>query len=353
VGDYLLADCLWNAASAEWGLKALDRAEADYREALRLMTRAQGADSPRVGRLHGNLAMIMRSRSRYPEALIEAELGLAIDLRALGPEHPAVQIDHGNLGLTHYHLGHFQRSRELLAMTAAAQRAQSGADSPALAGTLINLGLVRIEAPDLGAAENAFSESLCIWEKHYGRDYPGARLALGGLGTVHVLQGLLDRGEAELIEVQKADEKRDDRDDASIYYWLGEARRLRKDAAGAVSLDRQALQRAQQGSGENSRYTALAHHYLGLALRDSGNILGAEKELRAALAAFSYLPNAAHPWAASTGLELAGLLVARADAGDERRQLVVQAISIREQFLGAEDPRTVAARTLLLQVSKH
>lgn len=88
VGDYLLADSLWTAASAEWGLKSLDRAENDYREALRLMTRAQGADSPRVGRLHGNLAMIMRSRSRYPEALTEAELGLAIDLQALGPEHP-------------------------------------------------------------------------------------------------------------------------------------------------------------------------------------------------------------------------------------------------------------------------
>ncbi len=202
VGDYLLGDSLWNAASAEWGLHSLDRAEAGYREALPLMTRYQGADGPWVGQLHGNLAMVMRGQSRYASALDEAQQGLAIDLKALGPDHPRVLTDRGNLGLTEYHLGHYRQARELLEQVAAAQRARAGADSPSQAGTLINLGLVLIEVPDLDAAETALTESLRIWEKNYGREFAGAQAALGSLGNVQLLKGQLALAETELTEVR-------------------------------------------------------------------------------------------------------------------------------------------------------
>jgi serine/threonine-protein kinase len=352
-GDYLLADGLLALGNAEWGLKSLGRAEADYRDALLLMTLTHGADSPRVGFLHGNLAMVMRSQSRYAQALEESEQGLAIDEKALGPNHPKTLLERGALGLTHYHLGHYNQARELLERVAATQRAQTGPDNPAQAGTLINLGLVLIEVPDLDAAEKAFAESLRIWEKNYGREYPGAQIALGGLGNVHVLQGQFESAEAELTEVRTNNDKRGAKDDAQIYYWLGEARRLRKDAAGAVILDREALQRAQHDSGENSRYAALAHHYLGLALRDSGDTAGAERELRAALASFTYIPNAAHPWAATTRLELAELLALRTDAREESLRLTGEAIAIRAQFLGPDDAHTQQARQLLLEIQQQ
>jgi len=353
-GDYLLADSLIALGNAEWGLKSLDRAETDYREALRLMTLTHGADSPRVGFLHGNLAMVMRGQSRYALALEESEQGLAIDQKVLGPNHPKVLAERGSLGLTHYQLGHYRQARELLEQVAAAQREQAGPDNPVRAGTLINLGLVLIEVPDLDAAEKAFSESLRLWEKNYGREYPGAQSALGGLGTVHTLQGRFESAEAEMTEVRTNDDKHGDKADSPIYYWLGESRRLRKDAAGAMLLDREALLRAQQDSGENSRLAALAHHYLGLALRDGGDTTGAENELRAALASFAYIPNAQHPWAATTRLELGKLLAERAEGRDEGQRLIAEAVAIREQFFGADDARTREARALLpLAASKR
>jgi serine/threonine protein kinase len=350
VGDDLLADSLLAVGNAEWGLKSLDRAEVDYREALRLTTLTRGPESWQAGALHGDLAMLMRSRSRYTEALEESEQALAIDEKALGAKHPKVLQERGSLGLTHYHLGHYGQARELLEQVAATQREQAGTDNPSQAGTLINLGLVLIEIPDLDAAEKDFAESLRIWEKNYGRDYPGAQVALAGLGNVHMLQGRFDRAETELGEVQKADEKRGDKGDASIWYWLGEARRRQNDAIGAVRLNREALLRAQQDVGEKSRYAALAHHYLGLALRDSGDAAGAEQEWHAALASFGYIPNARLPWAATTRLELGRLLATRADARDESRQLLSEAVAIREQFFGAQDPRTIEARSAMLAV---
>ena len=117
-----------------------------------------------------------------------------------------------------------------------------------------------------------------------------------------------------------------------------------------MSLDREALLRAREDAGENSRYAALAHHYLGLALRDSGDRAGAEQELRAALASFGYIPDARHPWAATTRLALGRLLGARTDTRDESRQLLSEAVAIREQFLGAQDPRTIEARGAMQMV---
>jgi hypothetical protein len=85
-------------------------------------------------------------------------------------------------------------------------------------------------------------------------------------------------------------------------------------------------------------------------LRDSGDSAGAEQELRAALASFGYIPNARHPWAATTRLELGRLLAARADTQNESRRMLSEAVDIREQFLGSRDPRTIEARAAMLSV---
>jgi eukaryotic-like serine/threonine-protein kinase len=347
VETYLLADSLWNAGSAAWGSKRLDRAESDYREALRLMTLNQGADSPRVGQLHGNLAMVMRSESRYGDALREAEQGLAIDLKALGPDHPRVLVDRANLGLTQYHLGHYAEAGELLKGAATSQRELAGADDPALAGTLINLGLVLIEQAELDAADDTFSRSLQIWTRRYGRDFPGAQAALAGLATVNLLRGHLDQARLQLDEVQAADLKRGENDDYSLYQWRGELQRLRGDAQAAVDIEREGLARSRKGTGERSRYTALSHHYLGLALRDGGDRAAAIAELRAALRSFDYIPGAEHPWAARTRLELAHLLATQPDTRPEARKLATEALSIRKKFLESEDPRIDEASTFL------
>ena len=345
--DALMADTLKQAGNAAWGIKQMDQARKLYNEALAISERAQGADSPMVASLHENLAHVLSDQARYAQAAEEMQKALAISTKILGAQHPSVLTQRGYLGLYNFYLGNYATARSLLESVVAEQRAQAGAQSPVVALALANLGLVLAEGTDLDAAENTFGEALRIDEATNGRDSEAAQIALGNLAYVHRLKGELDRAQTELLEVQRNEEKHGIDDDPELYYQLGEVQRLRGNAAQAVDLDRKALQFALAGPGESSDSAALAHDYLGLALRDAGDTAGAERELRAALASFAgYVPNAEHPRAATTRLELALLLATRAESHEEAARLVADAAAIRERFLGQDDSRTRDAQAI-------
>jgi hypothetical protein len=135
---------------------------------------------------------------------------------------------------------------------------------------------------------------------------------------------------------------------------IGEIKRRLGDAATAVELQKTALQMSQKQNGEASRYTAMAHHLLGLALRDVADAVGAERELRAALASYvAYLPpRGEHPLAATTRYELGKLLALRPDSNAEAASLLGDVVAIREKFLGPGDARTLEGRVALAQIKR-
>jgi tetratricopeptide (TPR) repeat protein len=104
----------------------------------------------------------------------------------------------------------------------------------------------------------------------------------------------------------------------------------------------------------NARQTALSHFYLGLALSDAGDKAEAESELRAAIAAYRALlpPDGAHPFSASARLALGRLLAAQPEAHDEGVALLRESVALREQFLGADDARTLEAMQALAAVTR-
>ncbi|MEO5624206.1 MAG: hypothetical protein ABIQ78_12385, partial [Dokdonella sp.] len=105
-----------------------------------------------------------------------------------------------------------------------------------------------------------------------------------------------------------------------------------------------------EAKGESAESVALAHEYLGRVLRDSGDTTGAEVELRASLASYAgFIAKAEHPAAATMRLELGQLLIAQPDTREEGLSLLAEAVTLREQFLGDDDPLTAQARTALRQ----
>ncbi len=344
---------LSTAGGASWGLSNSSEAESLYREALAIALRDAGPDDLDVAHARSNIGMVLQTQSRYAEAQQMEQQALATDEKVLGPDHPLTMTARRDLGLSYFHQGHYAQARAALEQTLAAQRRRLGNEHPALAGTEINLGLVLIDSGDLVEADRILTEALGIFQKKFGREYQGTRIVLGNLGATHALQGDLDRAEKELVEVTEQEHRLGivEQDSFITLYRLGEVKRLRGDAAAAVELERSALAGAQKTRGESSRLTAMAHHLLGLALRDQGNGAGAERELRAALVSYAgYIPKAEHPLAATTRYELALLLIQRDADRAEGIALLTEAVSLREKFLGADEPRTKQARDALAKL---
>ena len=203
---------------------------------------------------------------------------------------------------------------------------------------------------DLAAAEAepVLTEAVSIFEKKYGPDYQGVVMALGNLAAAHIAMGKLDAASAELDRVTAHEQGTSDKDRSLTLMRLGELQRLRGDLAAAIELHRRAVAGSKELHGENHRFSANAHEQLARSLRASGDTHGAEQEFRAALASYAgYLPNGEHPMAATASYELGQLLVRVQETHDEGLQLLGSAATMREKFLGADDPATQEARAAL------
>jgi serine/threonine protein kinase len=351
----LLFRALTQAGSASWGLKDIVKAASYFQEALAVASRDGGPQEFNAATAQSNLAIALRADSHFAEAAKLDEQALATYEHVLGPDHLKVMNVRRDMGLSYYHLGEYAKARAVFEKVLAAQRASLGSRHPSIAGTEINLGLVLTDIGDLPAAEQAQTEAIAIFREKFGHDYEGARLALGDLAAVHTLQGRLDLAESELVEIRNVQKKNDpgSSGDSSLLSRLGEIERLRGNTKAAVTLQREGLASAQKERGENSRFTALNHHMTGLALRDADDTPGAVRELRAALASFAgYLPNARHPLAATTRMELATLLAREPAKRAEAIALATEALSIRREFLGADDPLTHNSQTFLDDLQK-
>jgi tetratricopeptide (TPR) repeat protein len=346
----MLYDALTAAGGANWGLGKAREAEMNYREALAVVSRDADPDDLDLASARTNMGLALQSESRYSEAGEMDQLALATYGKTLSADHPLTMSAQRDLGLSYYHRGLYAKAREALEHVFATQRSKLGNDHPQVAGTEINLGLVYIDSNDLPAAEAALDDALRIFEKRYGHEFQGTRIVIGNLAFMHMLQGKLELSESELKEVREQESKLgvSERDSSMTFYRLGEVLRRRGDAAAAVTLDRRALDAARLEAGDGSRYAAMAHHYLGLALRDSGDGAGAERELRAALASYAaYIPRAEHPLAANVRYDLAMLLLSRAGDRTEGLRLLEETVALREKFLGVDEARTRQARETL------
>ena len=339
---------LMTAGAASWGLQQFDEAAAKWREAAATVTPIADPEDMDLAKARQNLAMAMQSKSLYAQAAELEQQALTAYEKVLGADHPLTLSVKGDLGLAQYRLGFYAQARTMLEEVIAAQRRKFGGDHPAIAGTEINLCLLLTDSGDADAAERVLSEAVSIFEKKYGRDYQGVRLALGDLAAAHIAQGKLDQAQAELSEVLEREQKAGTPPlgDYIDTYRLGDIKRRQGDFKTALELQRAALGASQKEHGENHRLTANAHHFLALSLRDSGNIEGAERELRAALTGY---PTAEPPFIATVKTELGGLLLRRADSRSEGIDMLTSAVQLREQFLGADNPLTEQARLALSQ----
>ena len=350
----VLYRALMSQGVAEWGLTHIDDAESSWREALSIVSRDAAEDDLDVAMARRDVANALQTKSRYAEAEPFLQQVVSTEEKVLGSDHPSTMSAHRDLALTEYRLGHYAKGRTMMEQVIAAQRTKLGVDHPAVAGSEINLGYLLIDSGDIDTAEKVLTESVAIFQKKYDREYQGTRAALRVLAVAHTQQGKLELAEQELNEVNDQEVKlglRENEGDETDRD-LGDVKRLRGESAAAVKLTQQALAISVKKHGEDSRYAADAHEHLGLALRESGDTTGAEREFRASLVSrASYLSNAEDPSGATTRLDLGLLLVGHPESRAEGIRLLSEAAALREKFLGISDPLTKQAQSALRNVA--
>jgi serine/threonine-protein kinase len=349
----LLGNALSAQGLAEWDLRNVMQSEALYREALQIHRTAFGDVDLRVATDRQNLTLALRNLGRYKEALEECRANIYIVEKILGPTHPDLSRALYTLGTTLYHMARYEEAEPVLRRGVAVARASLG-DHPTTATALNNLGLVLMDWHGLDEAEQVYREALRIATTQLGPNHNSALITASNLGYVHGRQGKLELAESELRDVLARDRAAGLKDEVWELNRLGEVRRQRGDWREAIGLHRQALKESIELFAPNARQTALSHFYLGLALSDAGDKAEAESELRAAIAAYRALlpPDGAHPFSASARLALGRLLAAQPEAHDEGVALLREAVALREQFLGADDARTLEARQALVAVTR-
>jgi serine/threonine protein kinase len=243
------------------------------------------------------------------------------------------------IGRVYGRLGLGEKAKPLLTEALAIERSSGAGDTPKLAQTLNDLGVVTREQRDLDAAKPLLEESLAMRRRLFGNVHKDVAVTLVELGRVYVDRGLGDQAEPlyrESLDIRRA--------------VFGEVHRevaVSKASLGLVLLNRGQVTEAEallRDSLETNRKVLPADHpnvasgwgSVGLALLEKGDFVGAEPLIRQALAIRRKQFGPRH---ASTINTMHNLAVTLREQGrlDEAAATITDAIAITRETLGDDN----------------
>jgi len=398
-----LADAEYGPGSVEVGRVLLEKADthywydsnqeaalADWKRALGIFRAAPADHRREVATALDGIGLVQRELGRYEEAEKSHREALAVARAVQGGDSPDVAKKLTSLANTLHRAG-----REEEAMVAAADAVRiyrAGGESvrPDLADALEKLGLALAGGGRLAEAEAPLRESLALRRRIYGQEHPVVLEGVNSWASLLEKQGRIAEAlpmRRDALEVARrvlvpgGDLAVHVNNLALLCYRSG-------DWACAEAGFREALGLWRISYGERHIHVASGHNNLGMSLLEQGKLANAEDELRAALELRRALAGeeSAEVAQSSRNLGLAQLrqgrlgqaradldravelsrrvyaprhprlaeaLMARADLAlaEKRRQDAVrdleEALAIREEKLGGDNPLTAKARAEL------
>ncbi|MBX7082844.1 MAG: serine/threonine-protein kinase [Nannocystaceae bacterium] len=154
------------------------------RRAVELREASLGPGHPMLGLAYSHLGSLLADLAQFDEAVDEQQRGLAIQEAALGPEHPNVLNAHMNLGVLYDEMGrHGEAQREYRAAIASLERARRP-DDPDIARGYNNLGTSLEDDGKLAEAEAAYRHSLEVSIAAFGTEHLDVARTRGNLAAV-------------------------------------------------------------------------------------------------------------------------------------------------------------------------
>lgn len=124
------------------------------------------------------------AKGKYQEALPLARQALLLSRMEFGEAHEYTAVLLGNIGLIYAKLGECEKAASLLRRWGEMEAKLHGTNSPRVARTLQELGLVHESLGDYGIAEIAFSRALQIYRSKFGDESPKTKYVASLLARV-------------------------------------------------------------------------------------------------------------------------------------------------------------------------
>jgi eukaryotic-like serine/threonine-protein kinase len=254
---------------------------------------------------------------------------------------PDVQADlFHTLGTVYMQRGDFQRADSLLRSALDTRRRATPDDRPALARSMISLGLLRIAQASLDEADALISEGLSITRTVLPTGHPYLAEALAAEGTIYQARGDYDRAAEAFAEAarQLGGERSSSVALSSTLSQLANAHFYAGRYETSDSLNRLVIAMEERLYGRRHPAVAGPLVNLGATRFQLGQLSDAEALYRRALEIYTGYYGTEHHLTASNMSMLAQTLV-RQGRLDEAAELLGPALTVRERLFGMHHPQ--------------
>ncbi len=306
----------------------LEAAEAEFRTAVALLSKARGAQDAVVARLRNNLGTLLETRGKYEEASAEYEAAIAATEATLGQNHPDIATWRNNLAGTLLNQSRPAEAATQYRRSIAQMGLSMGAEHPSVLSARVNLAsalnaddksaeaieILRAVLPSLteqlgpthravliardtlavtlrthgepSAAETEHRRALSDILAAFGPEHPEVAITRGQLAVDLIDQGKLDEAQTQLrtaLELRLRSSDPTHPEVGRLHENLGSTLLLTQRPKEAVAEFRAALEiwsAAAEGTGQT--HVARVHEGLAEALDAVGNHAEAAEHRRAA-----------------------------------------------------------------------
>ncbi len=371
-----------------------ERALARHRAALEIFAAGGLALRGEAASARFNVGSALRQLGRFEAALAEEQRALALEREIHGEGSLEVADVASGLALTLHNLNRDEEALPLAESALATRRLRLPEDHPRIADALEALGLARMGAGETDPAVAALAESLAIRRRVFGAEHPEVLGAMNSLASAYEAgarypEALALRAEAMPLARRVLPAGSDSLAVQANNYAFLNFRLRRFDDAARGFAEADAIWR--RTAGERSTRVGTVRNNLGYALLELGRAEEARGELEAALSIRRELAGEAsaevaqtlrilglaklalgdrggarsdldravelsrrvyperHPRLAEALGSRAGLAALEGRVADARRDLE-EALAIRDERLGADNPLTAAMRDELARL---
>jgi tetratricopeptide (TPR) repeat protein/predicted Ser/Thr protein kinase len=182
------AAALANSGAIEYLEGRYAEAEAQQREAVRLIEEELGKDHPAVAKNLHNLANTLAAESKSEEAIASYQRAIAIQNAQRGPKHPVAALARYDLALLRVELGQLEEARRALEEVSTIWSDAYGAEHREVGSAHLALANVETASGNLDRAEIHARRALKIYDLSFAADNPLRAEPYGSLGVILFLK---------------------------------------------------------------------------------------------------------------------------------------------------------------------